>query len=128
MSKKLLALFLILLYLLPKLYNLLNCLGIMKYSIKFAPEFEKWRYDQSTRSAFQIDDRLDRIKIDGHFGGDHKIIEDPIWGLRWRNGRRIYFAHVGVQKILLLVGGNKNGQKKDIRKAKNVISRELYRN
>ncbi|NGX61581.1 MAG: hypothetical protein K940chlam9_01068 [Chlamydiae bacterium] len=46
-----------------------------------------------------------------------------VWELRWKNGRRIYFSFIPEKKILLLLGGNKNGQDKDIRKAKSLLKK-----
>ena len=43
--------------------------------------------------------------------------------LKWDNGRRIYYAHLVQQNILLLLGGNKNGQDKDIRKAQKIFTK-----
>jgi hypothetical protein len=40
--------------------------------------------------------------------------------LRWKEGRRIYYAYIPEKKILLLLGGNKNGQDKDVSKAKAI--------
>jgi putative component of toxin-antitoxin plasmid stabilization module len=40
--------------------------------------------------------------------------------LRWRNGSRVY-AFIKTNRIfIILLGGNKNGQDKDIRKAKKI--------
>jgi len=73
----------------------------------------------------QINKRLAMIKFEGHFG-DHKSIsfyekrelKDKVWELRWSDGRRVYHAYIPEKKILLLLGGNKNGQSKDVSKAK----------
>ena len=97
----------------------------MKYKIVYASEYEDWYAGQPIKSALQIGYRLDSIKINGHFG-DHRYLDENVWELRWRNGRRIYFAHTAAQEILLLIGGNKNGQTKDIRKAKNVLRKRMY--
>lgn len=73
----------------------------------------------------QINKKLSMIKYDGYFG-DHKLVssyekgesKDKVWELRWNDGRRIYYAYIQEKKILLLLGGNKNGQNKDVSKAK----------
>jgi putative addiction module killer protein len=85
------------------------------------PEFKGWFNKESKKSKFQIDARLSRIVVDEYFG-DHKYLEGDLWELRWANGRRIYYAHLSDNTIVvLLLGGNKNGQKKDITKARNVL-------
>lgn len=75
----------------------------------------------------QINKRLSLIKYEGYFG-DHKSVsyyekgglKDKIWELRWKDGRRIYYAYIPETQILLLLGGNKNGQAKDVSKAKAI--------
>lgn len=48
-----------------------------------------------------------------------------IWELKWVGGRRIYYAYLPAQKILLLLGGNKNGQDKDIKQAKKIYAKTV---
>lgn len=43
--------------------------------------------------------------------------------LRWNNGWRVYFVREKAAIILLLNGGNKNAQKKDIEKARILIQK-----
>ena len=90
------------------------------YRLIKAPEFEEWYDEQPLKSKFQIDDRLLRIVEDGHFGV-HKDLTEEVSELKWDNGRRVYYAYLAKQNILLLLGGNKNGQDKDIRKAKKIF-------
>ncbi len=85
------------------------------------PEFRDWFNAQTEKAKVQIDDRLSKIQDEGHFG-DFKCVcnDDNVWELKWKNGRRIYFTHIPEKKILVLLGGNKNGQEKDIHKAKTL--------
>ena len=55
---------------------------------------------------------------DGHFG-DVKPVGDGVWELRIDVGQgyRVYYSIVGKQVILLLAGGDKRSQGKDIRQA-----------
>jgi putative addiction module killer protein len=84
-----------------------------------------WLSEQPEKARLQIKDRFDRIEAYGHFG-DHKEVDKRanIWELRWKSGRRIYFGHIDETTIVILVGGNKNGQDKDIRKAKRILEDE----
>jgi putative addiction module killer protein len=43
--------------------------------------------------------------------------------LKWKSGLRVYTARVGQMVIVVLGGGNKNGQDKDIQKAKKVLGK-----
>lgn len=95
------------------------------YQILRIPEYRSWHDEQTEKAKVQIDDRLSKIQDEGYFG-DHKnvsIDEEGVWELKWKNGRRIYFAHIPERKILLLLGGNKNGQDKDIRRAKSLFKK-----
>lgn len=92
---------------------------IMKYIILTTEEFEEWLDSNSPRSRVQIAKRLDNIKQEGHFG-DHKAVGTKVSELRWENGRRIYYTIIPIHKVLLLLGGNKNGQSKDISQAEKI--------
>ena len=92
------------------------------YTIVQAPAYLIWFSRESLRSQLQIKHRLSLIETDGHFG-DHKCVNsaDGIWELKWKNGPRVYFGHLKDETIAVLVGGNKNGQDKDIKKAQSLI-------
>ncbi len=63
----------------------------------------------------------------GHFG-IYKSVDNrdkEVWELKWANGRRIYYAYIPEKQILVLFGGNKNGQDKDIRKAKSLFKKYI---
>lgn len=83
--------------------------------------FQKWLNDLKAQKAKRtILLRIQRIR-QGNFG-DSKILgnTDGIRELRidFGPGYRIYFARVGDKLILLLIGGDKSTQWKDIEKAK----------
>jgi len=75
---------------------------------------------------YRIKERLDRVAL-GNLG-DHKFISDGVYELRlvFGSGYRIYYGNEGKEIILLLCGGDKSSQKKDIKKAitylKNYLS------
>lgn len=94
------------------------------YTIYNAPEYDEWLDEQSAKSQVQVRSRISHIQDDGHFG-DHKEVGNGVWELRWKNGRRVYYADIPERKILLLLGGNKNGQNKDIRQAKNIFNKHV---
>ena len=95
------------------------------YRLLQTDEFEEWIESETARSRYQIDGRLAKIRLDGHFGNhksvsktDRGITKNRVWEIKFNDGRRIYYAFVEELNILLLLGGNKNGQDKDIEKAK----------
>jgi putative addiction module killer protein len=58
---------------------------------------------------------------EGNFG-DHKSVEDGVSELRITIGAgyRVYYTKNGEEIIILLVGGDKSTQSKDIEKAKKL--------
>jgi putative addiction module killer protein len=95
-----------------------------QYTIYNTEEYDEWLAEQPLKTQLQVLDRISHIREDGHFG-DHKDVEDGVWELKWRNGRRVYYAYIQKENILLLLGGNKNGQSKDIKKAKKILSDQV---
>ncbi len=95
------------------------------YKIMTLPSFEEWLSKQTLKEQWQIDGRLDRIKKDGHFGDTNWLDRElNIWELKWRCGRRVYYTLPAARVILLLHGGNKNGQTQDINKARKIARYE----
>ena len=85
--------------------------------------FENWydKLDQLFQRA--IDARLTRLAV-GNFG-DHKSVGAGVFELRVPKGPglRVYYGLKGDELVVLIGGGNKGSQKRDIQKAK-----ELWRN
>lgn len=97
----------------------------MRYEIVKALEYLKWFESQPSKDRLQIDARLDRLSIEGHFG-TWRYLGDKVSELKFNNGIRLYFGIVKREHeiILLVLGGNKSGQEKDIKKAKKLFRRE----
>ena len=92
--------------------------------IKRTPEFELWFHQQTEKSKAQIDARLKNIEMFDYFG-DHKALGEKLLELRWKNGRRVYYTLLTRESLtLILLGGLKNAQKKDIQKARKLLERE----
>lgn len=70
------------------------------------------------RAKAKIRARLDRVEA-GNFG-DCKSVGDGVFELRiyYSSGYRVYFGQEGSAIIILLCGGDKSTQEKDINKAK----------
>ncbi|MES2122104.1 MAG: type II toxin-antitoxin system RelE/ParE family toxin [Chlamydiota bacterium] len=90
------------------------------YKLHKTSEFEEWLDEQPLKARLQVDERLLHIVCEGHFGVC-KHLGNSVWELKWANGRRIYYAYIAELNILLLLGGNKNGQSKDITQAKKIL-------
>lgn len=93
----------------------------MNYSIYPMPQYDEWFQTQTEKSKLQIEKRLDKVK-DGHFG-HIRHLEDGLIELKFNDGRRIYYTILPVNNVILLLGGGKNGQDSDIKKAKNIIEK-----
>ena len=94
----------------------------MELRIERTPEFMDWFESLNLKDQLQIDSRIQRIRDHAHFG-DAKNLGEGLAELRWKNGRRIYFSKTGPVVILILNGGLKNAQKKDIQKARILLER-----
>ncbi|MFZ6640257.1 type II toxin-antitoxin system RelE/ParE family toxin [Undibacterium sp. TC4M20W] len=79
--------------------------------------FDWVRKLRDVKARIAIDRRINRIEL-GNFG-DHKFCRDGIWELRIDVGAgyRVYYAISGKEIVLLLCGGDKDTQDKDIAKA-----------
>ena len=84
---------------------------------------EDWLLKLDRKTQTRVEARLDRI-VDGNFG-DCKPIAEGLYELRFffGSGYRIYYAVVGRQIVILLAGGDKKSQSKDIRMVKSLWNR-----
>ena len=93
------------------------------YFIEKTVEFDKWlRKLKDLRAKAKILFRIQRLERDGHFG-DSKSLGNGVRELKinYAKGYRIYFNEKDGKIILLLIGGNKSTQQKDIEKAKEIL-------
>lgn len=97
----------------------------MSYKVIRTIEFNKWLEDQPLKSQVQIEKRISNIEIMGHFGIINDV-NDEVWELKWKNSRRVYYAYLVESAILILLGGNKNGQSHDIKQAKKILREYTY--
>lgn len=88
------------------------------YEIKTTETYDEWFYLlKDTQGKARIKARLRRVEL-GNFG-DAEPVGDFVSELRFffGSGYRIYFIQHGDKIIILLAGGNKSTQQKDIDKA-----------
>ena len=100
-----------------------------QYDIKTYIKFDQWFKKLDDKIQDIIADRLYRIQA-GNIG-DHKNVGDGVFELRifFGAGYRIYFAFMNDVIIILINGGTKNSQQKDINKAKEYLEEiKKYRN
>jgi putative addiction module killer protein len=72
---------------------------------------------RDTQARARIDVRLNRLA--NGLAGDAKVVGQGVTELRidWGPGYRVYFAREGATVVLLLCGGDKRTQQKDIEHA-----------
>lgn len=95
----------------------------MHYSLVSSETYLDWIQNLRDRRAKEIiATRLARIEF-GLFG-DAKAVGDGVSELRihYGPGYRIYFQVRGAEIILLLCGGDKGSQARDIQRAKEIAS------
>ena len=91
------------------------------FTVEMTDEYLLWQARLNDKQRLLVDARLERLKNFGHLGV-YKHIEGPLIELKWKQGLRVYLARNEDRKFILLWGGNKNGQDRDIKKAKNLLS------
>lgn len=84
--------------------------------------FNEWLRVQDTKIRYRIRNKIDRIEEYGIFG-DYKRINQLIYELKFHFGAgyRVYFSLINQQEILILCGGDKSTQQRDIEKAKQYL-------
>jgi putative addiction module killer protein len=90
-------------------------------AVRETDEFSDWMARvQDGRAKARIVRRIDRLAAGNP--GDVKSVGEGVSELRidYGPGYRVYFQQRGAILILLLCGGDKRTQDKDIRKAKNL--------
>jgi putative addiction module killer protein len=92
------------------------------FLIEKTTEFDKWlKKLKDLKAKAKILFRIQKLQQDEHFG-DCKSVGDGIKEMRinFAKGYRVYFKEKDGKIILLLIGGEKSTQQKDIIKAKKI--------
>jgi putative addiction module killer protein len=85
-------------------------------------EFDKWlKKLKDLKAKAKILFRVQKLEEDEHFG-DCEPVGDGIRELKvnFAKGYRVYFKEKDGKIIVLLIGGDKSTQQKDIKKAKEI--------
>jgi putative addiction module killer protein len=101
----------------------------MLMRLRRVPEYIEWYESQRPKEKAQIAKRLTSIEQHGHFGAV-KDLGDFLLELKWVNGRRVYYSVMEDESgelTLLILGGNKNGQDSDIKKARKILKKYIER-
>jgi putative addiction module killer protein len=89
------------------------------FDVRPLPEFTTWLDDLTdTRVRGAVLARIDRLELG--LKGDIEPVGEGVSEMRIHLGAgwRVYFTQRGTQLIVLLAGGSKRAQKRDIKRAK----------
>ena len=92
------------------------------YFIEKTTEFDKWlKKLKDLKAKAKILFRIQKLEKDEHFG-DCEPVGEGIRELKinYAKGYRVYFKEKDGKIIVLLIGGDKSTQQKDIEKAKEI--------
>lgn len=92
------------------------------YFIEKTTEIDKWlRKLKDLRAKAKILVRIQKLEQDEHFG-DCEPVGEGIRELKinYAKGYRVYFREIDGKIIILLIGGDKSTQQRDIEKAKEI--------
>jgi putative addiction module killer protein len=95
------------------------------FEVRQTQEFREWLHKlHDDRARVKITDRL--LRIEGGNFGDVEPVGDGVAELRidYGPGYRVYFTRRGRVVVIILCGGDKRTQTKDIKRAKRM-AREL---
>ena len=99
----------------------MDIIEVVNYTTSTGREpFDDWLQKLDTNTRAIIRARIARIRL-GNFGDCKRMKGAPgIWELRiaYGSGYRIYFGKRGNTIVILLLGGDKKSQSRDIEKAK----------
>lgn len=90
-------------------------------------EYSSWYDSQTEKIQAQIDSRLQNMSDFGHYGHIRKL-SSVLFEIKFNNGNRIYYTEKVINEnfVILILGGNKNVQQKDIKKAQKTAEELHY--
>jgi len=93
--------------------------------VRQTPEFSKWlRRLKDPNAVARIVARIRRVEMENP--GDVKSIGRGVMKMRidYGPGYRIYYTHRGATVVVLLCGGDKRAQSRDIKRAQELAERQ----
>ncbi len=99
--------------------------SIQGMQVDRTPEFAEWFNSSDNTTRIRVAARLLKIESAGHLGV-FKNLGHGLSELKWNSGLRVYFIIAHDQDgnlFIALLGGGKNGQNRDIQKAREILER-----
>ncbi len=96
------------------------------YKIKYTPEFDKWL--KGTKNAIFIKQLYSRFKNieQGNFGL-HKRLNEHLFELKFTTGAGYRVYYLVADDVIILLGGVKKTQSKDIKKAMQILKQYILK-
>lgn len=93
----------------------------VEYKIERTEAFAEWFESIAKSDRNRLTSRIERMRS-GNFG-DHKELAENLFELRcfFGGGLRVYYTIYKDVIVLLLSGGNKDTQKRDIKRARDML-------
>lgn len=94
-----------------------------RLALRRTRQFGRWYEGLPAGHQARVDARLDEM-MSAHFG-DSRSLGEGLLELRWTNGLRVYYSRKRISGIdvLVLWGGFKGSQERDIAKARRLKER-----
>lgn len=92
--------------------------------VRKSDEFDNWLDNlRDPRARAKILTRIQRLELGN--AGDVKAVGESVTEMRidYGPGYRVYYKQIGVLIVLLLCGGDKSTQDRDIRRAKELAAK-----
>ena len=89
------------------------------FEIQRTSYYEKWYSKQEAQIKGAIDSRITFV-IESGILVNARYLGEKLFEFKWKIGIRVYFTILKGKIIFLLCGGRKNGQEKDIKKARDL--------
>jgi putative addiction module killer protein len=98
---------------------------LMEYTIERTEAFAEWLSGLPKADRARLASRFARLES-GNFG-DHKEIAENLFELRcfFGGGLRMYYTIRNRAVVLLLAGGNKDTQSRDVQRARDMLDEPM---
>ena len=93
------------------------------FEVLTTDEFDQWLLDlRDERARTKIASRVARLRFGN--AGDAKPVGDGVSEMRIHHGPgyRVYYKHTNTTIIVMLCGGDKSTQERDVRRAKKMAA------
>lgn len=91
---------------------------IVELKVNGRNRFREWLLELTRVQRALVEERLDRVRL-GHFG-NYRDLRGGLFELKFGTGLRVYYGLEGKMMVLLICGGDKGTQDRDIETARAI--------